>query len=57
MRGRHHRLTPESAPRVEQSRSKAALRFAKKNTHRRPSRADNVGRIGRPRDLVRTLAD
>ncbi len=40
MRGRHHRLTPESAPRVEQSRSQAALRFAKKNTHRRPSRAD-----------------
>jgi len=30
-------------------------RFAKKNTHRRPSRPAGAGRFGRPQDLMRTL--
>jgi hypothetical protein len=55
-RGRHRRLTPEGAPRVlVQSRTQAALRLQKKNTHRRPSRADGSERFGRPQDLVRAL--
>ena len=34
--------------RFEQNRIRAVLRFAKKNTHRRPSRADCVGMVWAP---------
>jgi hypothetical protein len=55
-RGRHHRLTPSGAPHVW---CRAALRrscaFAKKNTHRRPSRQTTSAGLDGRRICTRTL--
>ncbi len=57
-RGRPCRLTPQGrTARFWQERAKAVLRFCKKEHTPSPLSSGKTGRIGRPRDLMRALAD